>query len=302
MVEIEQHPARLLDAAVELRPRVGGEGAVELQAQVAVGLLEYLQAGHPGNRGELPLRCGSIRLREGDEDPAAAAQGLLQLRRAAVGDDFAVVDDRHPVAGRLGLAQDMGGEDDGLLPADAPDDFPDFDDLVGVQARGRLIQDQYFRIVHHGMRQPHALLVALGQLADRLVHDLVDAAQVAELADARTLAGCRHPPDVRDELEVVVDEHIVIQGCGFRQVPQNFFDFQGLLVDGIVFHPDAARGRFQKARQHAQGGGFSGPVRAQQPQNFALADIEGDVVHRAKSVVVFGQALDTNHGLTPWVC
>ena len=41
------------------------------------------------------------------------------------------------------------------------------------------------------MGQPHPLPVAFGQLADRLVHDLVDAAQVTELTDARLPAGHR---------------------------------------------------------------------------------------------------------------
>jgi hypothetical protein len=48
-----------------------------------------------------------------------------------------------------------------------------------IKTRSGLVQNEHLRVVHHGVGQADALLVALGDLGDRLMHDLADAAQIA---------------------------------------------------------------------------------------------------------------------------
>ena len=91
---------------------------------------------------------------------ALPAERLLQAVGAAVRDDLAPVDNNHAIAGCLGFGKDVGRQDDGFLLADASDDLADFGYLVWIQAGCRFVQHQNFRIIHHGMGQPHALLIA----------------------------------------------------------------------------------------------------------------------------------------------
>ena len=90
-----------------------------------------------------------------------------------------MIDNDNAVAGGLGLAQDMCGDDDGLFLSDLPDNFPNFYNLIGIKAGCRLVQDQDFRVVHHGMGQTYTLLEAFGEFSYGLMHNLIEAAEVA---------------------------------------------------------------------------------------------------------------------------
>jgi hypothetical protein len=147
------------------------------------------------------------------------------------------------------------------------------------------------------MRQPHALAVAFGKLADRLVHDLVDAAQVAELADAAQIAGGVQAAQIGHEPQVVEHQHVMVQGGRFRQVAEDFFDFQKLVLNAIVPYLNATGSGLQETGQHAQRGGLAGAVGTEQPQDLASLDVERDLVHRADIIEILGKVFDTDHSI-----
>ena len=60
----------------------------------------------------------------------------------------------------------------------------DFDDLLGVEAGGGLVEDQDIGVVDDGLRQADALAVAFGKLADQLVADVAEGAAVDDFVDA----------------------------------------------------------------------------------------------------------------------
>src|SRR5450432_1052841 len=119
-----------------------------------------------------------------DDAVAAAALALAQVLRRAVGDELAAADDDDAAAGGLHLGEDVRREDDGLLAPDLLDERADLDDLVGVEAARRLVEDEDVRVVEHGLREAEALAVALRQLADELARDLGEAAAPTDLLDA----------------------------------------------------------------------------------------------------------------------
>ena len=81
--------------------------------------------------------------------------------RRAVGHKAAVVDDDHALADRLHLRQDVGGKNDRVALAEALDQVADLDDLLRVEADGRLVQNQDGRVAEQRLRDADALLVAL---------------------------------------------------------------------------------------------------------------------------------------------
>jgi hypothetical protein len=78
-------------------------------------------------------------------------------------------DDDDALAGMLHFAEDVGAEDDGVLAGERFQQLADFDDLLGVEAAGGLVEDQHVGVVDDGLRQADALAEALGELADQLV-------------------------------------------------------------------------------------------------------------------------------------
>jgi hypothetical protein len=121
----------------------------------------------------------------------------------------------------------------------------------------------------------------------------------AQRADALEAVAGVDPPDSGHVLQIVEDQHVVVQGRRLRQVAQHGLDLERVLVDAMVLDADAAGGRPQKPREHPQGGGFAGAVRAQQAQNLPLPGDQADAVHRADGAVVLGQTLDVDHAAAP---
>ncbi len=54
----------------------------------------------------------------------------------------------------------------------------------GIEADGRLVEDEQIGIVHHGIGQADALAVAFGKRADDLVFDVLEAAKLLHRLDA----------------------------------------------------------------------------------------------------------------------
>ena len=91
----------------------------------------------------------------------------------------------------LDLAQDVRREDDRVLAAELADERAHLADLVGVEARGGLVEDDDRRPRDDGVREADALAVALGQVADALVRDVEDARLSHRVVDARARARAR---------------------------------------------------------------------------------------------------------------
>ena len=81
--------------------------------------------------------------------------------RESVSHEAAVVDDDHALADRLHLRQDVGGKNDRVALAEALDQVADLDDLLRVEADGRLVQNQDGWVAEQRLRDADALLVAL---------------------------------------------------------------------------------------------------------------------------------------------
>src|SRR5262249_27152636 len=95
-----------------------------------------------------------------------SAQPVDQIRRRALGDDHAVVNDRQAVAQALRFVNVMSGEQNRAAALlEAAHDLPQLPAALRVQAGGRLIEKQDAGISHQrrGYRQP--LFLSSGKLS-----------------------------------------------------------------------------------------------------------------------------------------
>ncbi len=63
----------------------------------------------------------------------------------------------------------MGREDDRPVPAELADEGPDLRNLLGIQARGGLVEYEDLGISEKGLGQAEALLIAFGEVAHQAV-------------------------------------------------------------------------------------------------------------------------------------
>jgi hypothetical protein len=72
------------------------------------------------------------------------------------------------------------------------------------------------------------------------------------------------------------------------QVSDHVFNGQRVLIDGNVFHPDITGRGHEITGEHSHGCCFSGAVGSQQPDNFSFFNIQVDLIHRTKIIIIFG--------------
>ncbi len=114
----------------------------------------------------------------------------LERGRRALGDDLAGVDDPDPVGELVGLLQVLGGEEDGgALVVELRDLLPDRLARDGVEARGRLVEEQHPRLVHQRRGEVEAPLHAARVGADAAVGGRLEVDALQQLVRA-----LRRPP------------------------------------------------------------------------------------------------------------
>ncbi len=107
-------------------------------------------------------------------DGAGVFRALLQFLRSAVGHDLAAIDDDRARTRRLDLLQNVGGKNDRLRFAHLPNQRANLVLLVWIEAIGRLIEHEHFRIVDDRLRETGAMPIALRQRLDALVDNRLE--------------------------------------------------------------------------------------------------------------------------------
>ncbi len=116
---------------------------------------------HFRERGERVSDLFEIMMHKRNVHNEVTAGLLFQVICWAVGNDFSLVDDHHPVTCCLSLGEYMSWENNCLFFAYLLDNVPDFDNLVRVKTGCRFVQYQDLRVVHHCLGETDTLFVAL---------------------------------------------------------------------------------------------------------------------------------------------
>ena len=157
--------------------------------------------------------------------------------RFFVCDDFSFVDDDNPVADRLHLLQDVRGQDDSVLFSECTNQVADFNDLLGVQTYGRLVENDDHRIADQCLRNADALPVALGQVADYALAHVADFDDIAYLLQV-LFPVQRTAFEVVVKIQIFVDRHVQVKRRLLRQIADQLFCAErvGKNVDAIDLH------------------------------------------------------------------
>ena len=146
-----------------------------------------------------------------------------------------------------------------------------------------------------GLSDADALPVALRKLADDRVPDAAEGGALDHFIHPFGDIRAGDAFQLRDEGKIIADLHFRIERRGFGQVADVLADVERLLNDIETGHAGFARSRGQEAGEDAHRGGFSGAVLAEKPNDFALADFEGNVFDRYIASVSLGQTFDFDH-------
>jgi hypothetical protein len=269
---------------VQLHP--GGEGAPPHLRGGQPGDGEPLGAGHlhrDAGPGQQLAQPAGVRAADEHGARAVGVRAVAQLRQRSLPHQSPGADDDRPVGGLLDLGQQVAADQDraSLLVREVAEEPAQPLDALGVQAVGRLVEDQHPRVAQQRRRQPQPLahaqrvaagLPAAGRAEADLLQHLVGAAQ-------------------REPGGAAVDAQVVAAAAGRveRRLQHRAHPAQWI---GQVGVPDAVeRGgadvRRDEAERHPQGGGLPRAVGPEEAGHLPGLDGEAQVVdrtHRAEGL------------------
>ena len=149
----------------------------------------------------------------------------------------------------------------GAQPADV---LPEVPDLVGIEARGRLVHDEHVGVMQQRLRHPDPLAEAPGELSDGLLHHLVERAEGGHFPDAGGQPAGRDLAGFPEEAEQFRRGHVRIERAVLGQVAEPAGRVEALRVDIQPGDLGGAPAGREIAGQHLHRGGLPGAVRPQE--------------------------------------
>ena len=195
------------------------------------------------------------------------------------------------------LGQDVRAEDDRVIAGELLDQLARFDDLLRVEAGGRLVEDQHVGVVDERLGEADALLVAFRELA-RTSRSAMSAMRVRSITVLDALrAG---PPTGRPLIFATKsrysdDGHVGVERRRFRQVAGAPLGFDRLVEDVEAGDDRFALGGRHVAGQDAHRRRLAGAVGAEEAEDLAALDAEADVVDGGDAAVAFREVLNLDH-------
>ena len=228
-------------------------------------------------------------------DPAGGPHLADEVGGGVGGFDASTVDDDDLITQLGDLAEDVGGDEDGVLLSEAGDEFADGADLVRVEAVSGLVEDEEGRLVDEGVGDADPLAVALGEGFDHLAVGILEAALVEDLVEAAFEAAAAEAFDLAPEGEIFTDPHVQVEGDGFGEIAYFSSGGEGVAEDVMAIDTGKPGGGGEVAGEHAEGGCLSCPVGPQKADDLSGADLEGDIVHGGVSGEALGEVVYFDH-------
>ena len=255
-----------------------------------VGLVRELDGGHAvavvrAHVGEI-LRGVEQRGIVGVEHDACRGPVLArELAGRARHHRLTVVHHDHLVGEALGLEQEVRAHEDGLAAlGHLVDEAEHRAGRLGVEARGRLVEQEEVGLVEHRPGQREAGAHAGGVPADLQVEGVGDAEALRRLGDALVDQAGLHPEQRRRVLEVVgAGETVVERGAG-RDDAAATAHLGALGVD-LGIEPERAHRAavgVQRPGHEPHHGGLARAVGTEQHGHGAPGHLEGQVVDRER--------------------
>ena len=216
-------------------------------------------------------QCGLGRLEIAGLDFEASVAALLQGVAVEFLDQPAPMDDADPVREQVDLAEDVAGHEDrhALVLCQVAEQVADLDDAGGIEAVGRLVEDQKFGTMQQGAGEGQPLEVAERQRAGPPAGVGTERQPVDHQV---------HPPAVLDagqspgNVEVLDDRQFRVGGGGLDQVTDAAPQVGRPGRDPNPEQVGVPSGRLDHPEQHPDRRGLSGAVEAEEGVDLAASD------------------------------
>ena len=196
----------------------------------------------------------------------------------------------------LGLVHVVGGDQHREpVGRERVDLVPELAPRLGIDARGRLVEQEQLRVRQGAGAEREPLLPAARELAGKLLL----AAREPEPLDhrARRRGRLRQPVKARDEFQVLAHREVLVEAEALGHVADMALDLVGLGADVVAETGALALVGREQPAQHADGGGLARTVGTEESVDLAALDLHREVAHDLAAAEGFRQAMDVDGDL-----
>ncbi len=184
----------------------------------------------------------------------ATPRAVMRLRRCIGREHAARIHERYPIAA-LGLVHEVGRDENGhaLIARKIDQHFPEPVPRQGIDARGRLVEDEHFGLVDDGDREREPLANPQRQLQGALIEIIVKAEPFDQRGNTCLRLLRRQVEEVGMKIEVLPDGEFGIERERLRHVADPIARAHVARIEGLPEQQRLALGRRQQAGQHLHG-------------------------------------------------
>ena len=183
------------------------------------------------------------------------------------------------------------------LPAERDDEFAHRLRGVGIEPRGRLVEEEDAWLVQRRARDRHLLLHAARERRDRLAAPLPQAHEPKEALSLRVRGRLVQAVQRREEHQVVPGRLALVHARLLGEDADRRADLGVVLPEGVPRDLGAAGGRRDECAQQAQRGRLARAVRPEVAEHLALAHLEVDAIDRGEQAELLRELVGAEDGL-----
>ncbi|CAN0627283.1 protein of unknown function [Burkholderia multivorans] len=222
---------------------------------------------------------------------------LAQILRAAHGEHAAAVHQRNAIAARR-LVHEVRRDENGhaLLARQLDQMPPEHVARAGIDARGRFVQDQHFRLVQARGRQLQPLADAERQRGGPLVGAGLQLEAHQRPLDGLVRALAFHPVELRVQVEVLPHRQLLVQRERLRHVADLHPRVHVGRVDRLAEQRRGPARRVEQAGQHFHRRRLAAAVRAEEAEDLVALDPETHVIDRNEAAEATREPVGDDRG------
>ena len=171
----------------------------------------------------------------------------------------------------------------------------DLDPRTGVQAAGRLVEDQHGRVVDQRLRQAQPLLHAPRQPVDEGVALAGQVQQFHDVVQDLPPPGAGKLIGHGEEVEELPDLHAVVDAEAVGHVAHAPPHGQRVLAHAMAVDDPLAAGGLQQRGQEADGRALARPVGTDEAEHLAGLDLQVQLIDGQKVVVALAEVNEFDH-------
>src|SRR5262249_31608159 len=151
----------------------------------------------------------------------------------------------------------------------------------GIDARGRLVEEEHARFMHDSGAEGHPLFPTSRQAPGDLILLSLESREGEHPLSLFCALALGDTVDAGEEVQILLYAKFLIESKLLRHIAEPLTDAAGSQAAAFSRELNVSDGGLEQPAQHLDRCGLAGSIRSQKSVNFPVSNLNADVLHRA---------------------